>query len=607
LELITLDDGLALDRTMKLSDYVADFLAKIGVRHVFAITGGASLHLIDSIGRHPDIEYICNHHEQAGAMAADAYARVTGNIGAALATSGPGGTNMITGICCAYYDSIPVLYITGQVSSVRFKGETGVRQMGFQETDIVEMCTSVTKYAVTVKDPKNIRFELEKALWIAREGRPGPVLVDIPDNFQREQIEPETLEPFIPPVIVGTSGVTEAAAQMLEWLSQAKRPIMVFGSGIRTAGAVSLALEFAERFGLPINPTWGTVDCLPNTHALLVGTFGTHGSRVGNFAIQNADLVISIGSRLDTHMIGSPFSTFARGARKVVVDVDPTEVAKFPHYGLPIDLPVVADAKVFLQAALALCEKTPAPAFEPWLERISEWKVRYPQVRPEYYQTNALNPYVFVKGLSDASDEGEVIVVDTGCGVAWMSQAFEFKAAQRYFHAFNNTPMGYALPAAIAASLALDNRRVICVSGDGGLMMNIQEISTIVHLQLPVKLFILDNRGYSMIQQTQDQWLEGRYAASDAESMHFPDFAALLKVWGIDTVEQIDANSAIESTIHKILSVPGPAVCVVHLRPEERVIPQVKFGRPIEDSEPLLDRVEFLSSMIVDPLPVSRD
>lgn len=593
---------------MKLSDYVADFLAKAGIRHVFAITGGASLHIIDSIGRHPDVDYVCPHHEQAGSMAADAYARVTGGLGAALATSGPGGTNMITGMCCAYYDSIPVLYITGQVSTFRFKADTGVRQMGFQETDIVEMCKPVTKYAVTVTDPRRIRYELEKAAWLAQSGRPGPVLVDIPDNLQREQIEPQELEGFVPPPAeAGDAGaLQESVATMLGWLRQAERPIMVLGSGVRAANALDQALAFAQRYGIPINPTWGTVDTLPHAHPLLAGTFGTHGSRTGNFAIQNADLVISIGSRLDTHMIGSPSSSFARAARKVVVDIDAAEVHKFPRYGLPIELPVVADAGAFLAETLRQGAGDSVLAIAGWRERIADWKQRYPQVRDEYFHTNTLNPYVFVKALSDASQDGEVVIVDTGCGVAWLSQAFQFKTGQRYFHAFNNTPMGYALPAAIGASLALDGKRIVCVSGDGGLMMNLQEMSTLLHLNLPVKLFILDNSGYSMIQQTQDQWLDSRYAASDAASMHFPDFAALARSWGFANVATVEANADAAPIIAQVFEAEGPAVCVVKLRPEERVIPQVKFGRPIEDTEPLLGREEFLANMVIEPMAVSR-
>ena len=594
---------------MKLSDYVADFLVQQGIRHVFAITGGASLHLIDSVANHPDIDYVCPHHEQAGAMAADGYARVTGNLGAALATSGPGATNMITGICCAWYDSVPVLYIAGQVSTFRFKGTTGVRQMGFQETDIVDMCRSITKYAVTVTDPKSIRYELEKAAWIAREGRPGPVLIDIPDNIQREEIEHEEMAGFTPPPVTPAETpdmLIAAVAKCLEWISQAERPLVVLGWGVHLADAESEALAFVEHLGLPVNPTWGAADMLAETHPLRCGTFGTHGTRFGNFAIQNADLVISIGSRLDTHMIGSPFSNFCRAGRKVMVDIDAAEINKFSQFDLHIDLPIVADAKAFLVEALKQSANQVAPTIAPWRERINDWKASYAEVQPSYFESGTLNPYVFIKALSDAATEGEVVFADTGCGVAWMSQAFQFKAGQRFFSAFNNTPMGYGLPAAMGACFALNEKRIICITGDGGLMMNIQELNTVLYHKLPIKIFVLNNHGYSMIQQTQDQWLNSNYeASSEASGLGFPDFHKLAELLGFNTLT-IRSNQEACDNLQAFLDAPGPGFCNVELRPEERVIPQVKYGRPIEDSEPLLPRDEFLANMIIEPLSVCR-
>lgn len=594
---------------MKLSDYVVDFLARQGIRHVFAITGGASMHLIESLANHPDIDYICPHHEQAGAMAADGYARATGKLGAALATSGPGGTNMVTGICCSWYDSVPVLYITGQVSTFRFKGDTGVRQMGFQETDIVEMCRSITKYAVTVTDARSIRYELEKAVWLAQVGRPGPVLLDIPDNIQREQIEPDVLHGFEQPLdapALPPPTLSASVAQCLALVQDAKRPLVVLGWGVHLAGAEREALEFIEHLGLPVNPTWATTDILAENHPLRCGTFGTHGTRFGNFAIQNADLVISIGSRLDTHMIGSPFSDFCRGGHKVLVDIDAPEINKFSKFGMHIDVPVVADAKAFLREALNQSRNQTAPDITPWLQTIAAWKSRYCAVQPSYFESPTLNPYVFIKHLSDAATDGEVLFADTGCGVAWMAQAFQFKTGQRFFSAFNNTPMGYGLPAAVGASFALDRKRIICVTGDGGLMMNIQELSTVLHHQLPIKIFVLDNRGYSMIQQTQDQWLNSKYEAScEAGGLGFPNFHALAQTLGFNAIE-IESNQEANDTIQAFLDAPGPGFCTVKLLPQERVIPQVRFGRPIEDPEPFLPRSEFLSSMLIEPLDVCK-
>lgn len=592
---------------MKLSDYVADFLAGQGIRHVFAITGGASVHLIDSISKHSKIGYICPQHEQAGAMAADGYARATANLGAAVATSGPGATNMITGVCGAYYDSVPVIYITGQVATFRLKRDTGSRQVGFQETDVVSMYKPITKYAVMVEDPKRIRYELEKACYFARTGRPGPVLVDIPDNLQREQIDPEELEPFVPPAPQSAAGggLDKQVERCLELLQEAERPVMVLGWGIRLAKGEKEARDLVERLGVPVVPTWAMVDLLPSDHPLFVGAFGTHGTRYGNFTVQNADLLLAVGTRLDTHEAGSPVTLFARAAKKIVVDIDTPELEKFAKFGMVVDVLIHADAKDFLKAFNKRTRNIRTKDISPWKRRIAEWKARYPVCLPAYYREKEVNPYVFVKTLSQESAEGDVIFVDTGCAVAWMMQGFEFKKDQRVFHDFNNTAMGYALPASIGASIGLDRRPVICVSGDGSLQMNIQELATVVRHKLPIKIFLLNNHGFSMIQQTQDQWLGSRYEASTVEGgLAFPDFVKVAKAYGYKT-RTIRSNRTVRQVIREVLDSDGPVFCNVEIRPEHRVIPQVKFGRPIEDSEPLLARKEFFENMIVKPADAS--
>ena len=298
---------------MKLSDYVASFLAAQGIRHVFAIAGGASLHLMHSIAKTPGISYVCPQHEQAGAMAADAYSRVTGNLGAAVATSGPGATNMITGACCAYYDSVPVIYITGQVSTFRLKRDTGVRQMGFQETDVVAMYRPITKYAVMVEDPQRIRYELEKACSLARSGRPGPVLVDLPDDIQRREIDPDTLPAFTPaPEKTFASPTADQLEHCLDLLKKAHRPVVVLGWGVRLSKAEAEAREMIEALGFPVVLTWAVLDMLPSAHPLNVGPFGTHGTRYGNFTVQNADLLMAIGARLDTERLAATPHSLAK-------------------------------------------------------------------------------------------------------------------------------------------------------------------------------------------------------------------------------------------------------------------------------------------------------
>lgn len=592
---------------MKLSDYVAGFLKEQGIGHAFAVTGGASLHLIDSVARTPGIEYVCPQHEQGGAMAADAYARATGNLGCAIATSGPGATNLVTGIICSWFDSVPVLYLTGQVTTFRLKGDTGVRQMGFQETEIVEMCKKVTKYAVMVTDWKQIRYELEKAIHIAKSGRPGPVLVDIPDDLQRMDIDVSVLPGFTPLATEVPAPQSSDLDIIVKHLGEARRPVAILGWGVRLAGAERDAIALIEQLGIPVLPTWPALDMLPAAHPQLIGPFGTHGTRYANYALQNADLVLSIGARLDTREAGSPYSEFARGARKIVVDIDPAELNKLPKFDMAVDLLVTSDAKQFVQALRVRTAGLPKLKIDDWYARIAEWKRKYPICAPEYRTEELVNPYVFVEALSAAAQPGEVLALDTGCALAWTCQAFQFKERQRLFHCFNTTAMGYGLPAAIGISFALGRKPVTCIVGDGSLQMNIQELATMVRHNLPIRLFLINNHGYSMVQQTQEQWLGGRYEATTVDGgLAFPDFAKVAEAYGIRTVT-LAKNADIAAVVKDVYATDGPVFCNVEIAASHRVIPQVRFGRPIEDGEPLLPRAEFFANMIVEPTPASRE
>ena len=592
---------------MQLAHYVSHFLAKQGIKHVFAVSGGSSLRLIHAIAETPGITFICPQHEQAGAMAADGYARVTGNLGAAISTSGPGATNMITGVCSAYYDSVPVIFITGQVATFRMKGNSGVRQVGFQETAAVDIYKPITKYAVLIDNPLKIRYELEKACHIARSGRPGPVLIDIPDNIQREEINPNKLKSFIPePETKGLDRQDGKIERCIKFIKAAKRPVIILGWGIRLAKADKEAEEFVNKLGFPVVPTWGMADFLPASRPLLVGTFGTHGTRHANFAVQNSDLVLAVGTRLDTKATGSPANTFAREAKKVVVDIDPYELGKFKRFGLGIDLIVNADAKVFFKTINSKISNIEKQNTSEWLKQIALWKKKYPVCSSQCYKQKDVNPYVFVKELSKQCREGDTIVIDTGCTVAWMMQGFEFKKGQRLYHDWNNTAMGWALPASIGASFAFNKGSIICVTGDGALQMNIQELATVIRHKLPIKIFLINNHGHSMIQQTQDQWLGSKYYASTVEGgLAFPDFLKVAEAYGFKIVN-ITKNAELSNKIGDVLKSKGPVFCNVEIKPEHRVIPQVKFGRPNEDSEPLLERKEFLENMIVKPFKVSE-
>ena len=591
---------------MKVSDYVAQFLAQQGIRHAFVITGGASVHLIDSIAKTPGIEYVCPQHEQAGAMAADAYARVTENLGVAISTSGPGATNMITGICCSYYDSVPTLYITGQVASFRLKRDMGIRQNGFQETDIVDMVKPITKYAVLVSDAHNIRYELEKAVYLARSGRPGPVLVDICDDIQRCDINPDNLKPFHPdPDLTDKSVLPDQFNACIELINQAQRPVLILGWGVHLSHARKEARLFADILRIPVTMTWGLRDLLPYGYPHLIDTFGTHGTRAGNFAVQNSDLILVIGSRLDTHLTGTPFTTFARNAKKIVVDIDLTELKRFTRLGGNVDIEIHCDAKKFLEGMISQREKIHTRDISPWTGWLSKCHADFSLSESVTIEKEGVDPYLFVKNLADEAKDGDVFFIDSGCAVAWMMQAFRCKNNQRIFSAFNNTPMGYALPASIGASFALNKGSVICVTGDGGLQMNIQELITVIRHNLPVKIFLFNNKGYSMVQQTQEQWLDSRYEATTVDGgLGFPDFVKVAEAYGYPVIT-ITGNREISDAVKKSLAMEGPVFVNIEIPPEARVIPQVKFGRPIEDPEPLIRREQFLEHMIVPPLDVS--
>jgi acetolactate synthase-1/2/3 large subunit len=591
---------------MKLSDVIAAFLAEQGIAHVFVISGGASLHLIHSIAETRGTSYVCPQHEQAGAMSADGYARVTGGMGCAVATSGPGATNLITGICSSYYDSVPVLYLTGQVATFRSKGDTGVRQIGFQETDTVEMCRTVTKYAVLVTDPYRILYELQKAVAIARSGRPGPVLVDVPDDLQRMDIDPAKLALYpameIPPVPAIPVETIEACISALH---EAERPVIVYGWGVHLAGAEDEARALARALQVPVAMTWAALDLLPATDSLAIGGFGTHGVRHANFAVQNADLILAIGSRLDTKATGTPPTTFARGAKLIMCDIDPTEIGKFVRLGVHLHLGIAADAKVLLRALLQRAANDRWPTPTSWLSRIEDWKRRYPVCLPGYAQEEKVNPYWMVQKLSEALGENEIIFSDTGCALAWMMQGYAFKAGQRFYHAFNNTPMGYGLPGAIGAAFARPGKRIICIGGDGSLQMNIQELATVIHHRLPIKVILLNNHGHSMVQQTQEMWLGGNYYATSVEGgLASPDFVAVARAYGFPAAS-VELNAELPAKLAEMLASDGPYFLNIEVDRKQRVSPQVKYGRPNEDADPLLERKEFLANMIIDPLPVS--
>ena len=588
-------------KKIKLSDFVSNFIADLGVEHVFGVSGGASLHLIHSIADNPKLKFHCTHHEQGSAMAADGYSRSNGNIGVALSTSGPGATNLITGICCSFYDSVPVLFITGQVSTFRMTGDTGVRQVGFQETPILDICKKVTKYSVQINDPLKIRFELEKAIHIALSGRPGPVLIDIPDNIQREEIEPELLIPFYPPKkIINSTGQIEKFSKFVqEHLPNAKRPVIVGGWGIHLSKTVEYFREFIKKLKIPTVLTWGACDVLDADNPMNFGTFGTHGKRHANFAIQNSDFIISLGARLDTKATGSPVNSFGRKAKKVVVDIDINELGKFEKFGLNIDCLVCCDLQSLFDG-LNIDQLVPVNnGFDNWINVLNKWKDTFAEIDTENRKIKGINPYEVMEVLSGIIPAGSQVFIDTGCAIAWAMQGIKIGRKIRTFHDFNNTAMGWALPASIGGWLAKPDEHCVCIIGDGSFMMTMQELSTVVFNKAPIKILLINNNGYSMIKQTQEQWLNSKYYASSPEGgLGFPDYKNICLGFNIKYLE-INKTENLNPILQEVFNLEGSVFCNIIIPANARVIPQVKFGRPNEDMEPLLPRDIFNSLMLI--------
>jgi acetolactate synthase-1/2/3 large subunit len=596
---------------IKLSDYVAKFIAGQGVDTVFAISGGASLHLIHSVHSNPHLRLVCPHHEQAAAMGADGYARVKGDIGVAVATSGPGATNLITGICCSFYDSVPVLFITGQVSTFRTVGDSGVRQIGFQETPTVDICRPVTKYAVSLADPNRIRYELEKAVAMMRAGRQGPAVVDIPDNLQRALIDEDELETFegLESTEIRYPFDERFRLELLAAIAKAQRPVVIAGWGIHLARVEEAFLEFVESLNLPVALTWGAADLMPEDHPLNLGRFGTHGMRHTNFAVQNADLILSLGSRLDTKATGSPVNTFARGAYKVMVDIDANELAKFDRFDLRIDLPLQVDLREFFERFTKQELWDAQSSVTGWSAQTREWKRMFSafDAKARSHQADGIDPYLLFEELSASCPENTIVTVDTGCSIAWSMQAWGFKAGQRIFHDYNNTAMGWALPAANGAWFARGGQQpILCVVGDGSFMMSMQELATVLHHSIPVKIILMNNSGYSMIRQTQEQWLDSDYVASSRQGgISFPNFSKISESFGLHYI-RINRDDDLIEGLRSVMSHHGPLLCEVIVSESARVIPQVKFGRPNEDMEPLLPR-EVLSRELMIPENSSKE
>ncbi len=583
---------------MKLSDYIIDFLVKEGMSHVFELIGGAITHLIDSVYHRDDIKCVSVHHEQSAAFAAEAYARINGNLGVAMATSGPGALNLVTGIGSCYFDSVPCLFITGQVNTYEYKYERAIRQLGFQETDIVSVVKPLTKYAELVTDASKIKYHLEKAIYLARCGRPGPVLLDIPMNIQRAQIDTEILKGFsdseeFKQVHSIEPCKTMVIDEVINLIEKAKRPVILAGGGIRTAGAANELCLLVEKTGIPVVTSLMGLDAIPHDNPAFFGMIGAYGNRYSNLTLANCDFLLILGSRLDTRQTGTRPDTFARAAKKVHVDIDPAE----QNEKVNVDIAINCEVKEFLSKINAKLEGTLKADLSSWYSIIKGYREEYPS-RSQSNRVENIDPNSFMDILSLCCTEGDIICLDVGQHQMWAAQSFSIKKNQRMLISGGMGAMGFALPAALGAAKADPGKKVIVIAGDGGIQVNIQELDTIMNHNLPVKIFVMNNRCLGMVRQFQDIYFGGRQQ-STVIGYSYPDLGKVAMAYGIPSYV-ITSLAGARDIIETVLITEGPSFVDVKLELNTCVDPKLVVNRPVEDMSPHLDRIELRKIMLID-------
>lgn len=599
-------------KNVKLSDYIVSFLVRHDIHDAFMVTGGGAMHLNESFGNNPLLRYWCNHHEQASAIGAEGYTRLSGKIAAVQVTTGPGGTNAITGLIGMWLDSIPGLYISGQAKLGMTIGSSKVRQIGLQEAPIVEIVKPVTKYAVMVTKPNEIRYHLEKALYLTSHGRPGPCWIDVPLDIQAAMIDPDHLRAFDPKEVPidtdSESSLRHAIDRTITLLKTKKRPVILAGNGIRLSGAADSFLRLAERLNIPVLTAVTAHDLIPSDHPLFFGRPALFGERVGNFVVQNCDLLISIGTRLSTWTISYAYDTFAREAVHVMVDIDREELIKktvHPH------IPVCANAKDFISLLDQQTRNISFPDRKNWFDYCKRIKKTYPPVTEDMRkQQKFVNSYHFVDVLSDCMMENDVVVVGDGTAFTCTYQSIRLKRGQRLIGNIGSAPMGYDISAAIGACIANEMKQVVCIAGDGSIQLNIQELQTIVHHKFPIKIFVINNDGYLAIRNTQKNFFNHMVGESPKTGISFPDMQKIAKAYGIPSDRAV-THKGLKKKIQVALSARGPYILELMMDPWQPLVPKVSsyvqedgklISKPMEDMWPFLPRDEFHDNMIIDVL-----
>ncbi len=593
---------------IKLSDYVVKFIEQLGIKHVFMISGGGCMHLVDSVGKSKKFQYICNQNEQAVSICVEAYAECTNHIGVGIVTTGPGGTNAVTGVAAAYVDSTPCLIISGQVKTSDLAKNYGVRQMGYQEVDITNIVKPITKYAVMIERPEEIKYHLEKAAYLALNGRKGPVWIDIPLDVQAAMIDEEKLIGFVLPEEQQEERkqkLNKPVGDLIQLLNQSQRPCILVGNGVRLANAKEQFLELVEYLNIPVLSTWKVVDFFDEMDACNYGRPGAIGQRAANFIQQNCDFLLVIGARLDLGQTAYNHQNFAPYATKVMVDIDEKEISKMD---MPIAVKIAEDAKLVLEEILSRKEEIHINENTDWKDYCNRMRKQYSVIKPEYWEEkDYVNPYCFMEILSELLSKEDVIVPGSSgsCSEITM-QAFKIKKGQRLFNNEGFGSMGFGLPASISACLA-SGQRTICINGDGGFQFNVQELETLARHQLPIKIFIFNNKGYAAITGMQRNHFDGFYVASQKDSeVTLPDVCRQAEAYHIKNM-RIHNNTELREKVGEVLSSNGPVICDLCLNPEQPTMPKVisiklpdgkMMSKPMEDLWPFLDREEFKENMI---------
>lgn len=592
---------------IKLSDYVIKRLEETGVKHMFMLPGGGAMHLNDSLGKSKKIQYIGCLHEQACAIAAEAYARVNNTLGLLMVTTGPGGTNALTGVAGAYLESTPVFVVSGQVKRADMINGQGIRQQGMQELNIIPVVTPITKYAVLVDDPQKIRYHLERALYEATHGRKGPVWLDIPLDVQATVIDEDSLTGFTPSEASKNKEMDEKVLQVIDALNCSERPVLLAGNGIRLANAIPEFEKLCELLNIPVLTTWNGIDLIEETNPLYFGRPGGLGHRYANFMQQNSDFFLSLGARLNLLQTGYNFDGFASAAYKIMVDIDETELHKI---NVRPDLPICADAGDFIRTLLKYKNRIQKKDRSNWFRYGNRLKEKYPIVKPEYWeQKDLVNTYCLLETISNYMTAEDVYVSgSSGSCIDISMQTFRVKKGQRAFCTKGLASMGYGLPSAIGACLASGGKRTVGVNGDGGFVMNIQELETIRRLNLPIKLFVLCNHGYGAIQATQTNLFAKNFVdCNEASGLTLPQISRVAEAFGLKTVS-IHNNAELNEKVKEMLAYDGPVIAEVFTPITLTAQPkQVSYKRedgqmesmPLEYMNPPVSEEEMKENMLI--------